>query len=230
MNHYSTREWLRVGLLLAFAGGMLDAYTFLWRGQVLATAETGNMVMMGVSLVQGDWAKTISYLFPILAFALGVFASEVAKNKLEHRGNFPHWRRLILLLEVAIICVVAFLPLGIGDGVTNIAISFVSALQVASFRSFRGCPAFTTMCTGNLRSGMDGLSQWYFHHDLLAKAKAKLYFSIISAFIVGVLTCGLSSIWMGAHSVLLATIPLIIVYFIIRGACDAPTSKCNKRV
>ena len=40
-----------MGALLAAAGGLLDAYTYLSRGGVFANAETGNMVLFGICLI-----------------------------------------------------------------------------------------------------------------------------------------------------------------------------------
>ena len=71
-----TSEALRVGLVLALAGGYLDAYTYLCRGGVFANAETGNMVLLGVKLAAGDWGGAVKYLPPIFAFFLGVLAAE----------------------------------------------------------------------------------------------------------------------------------------------------------
>ena len=65
-------EALRVGLLLAMAGGFLDAYTYLGRGHVFANAQTGIIVMLGVDAARGDWAGAGHYLLPILAFVAGV--------------------------------------------------------------------------------------------------------------------------------------------------------------
>lgn len=48
-------ETLPLGLLLALAGGSLDCYTYLNRGQVFATAETGNLVMMGAWCSPRSW-------------------------------------------------------------------------------------------------------------------------------------------------------------------------------
>ena len=53
MKRYQMSESLPVGLLLALAGGILDSYTYLNRGQVFATAETGNLVLLGIHLAQG---------------------------------------------------------------------------------------------------------------------------------------------------------------------------------
>ena len=49
-------ESIRLGSILMFSGGFLDAYSYLVRGQVFATAETGNIALMGISLARGDLA------------------------------------------------------------------------------------------------------------------------------------------------------------------------------
>ncbi len=122
-----------MGALLAAAGGLLDAYTYLSRGGVFANAETGNMVLFGICLTQGQWRKAVGYLFPILAFALGVLAAEFIR---EHHRSGPkfHWRHTVLLAEAAVVCAVAFLPRGDWDPLANTLVAFVCALQVETFR------------------------------------------------------------------------------------------------
>ena len=60
-------ESLRIGILLALAGGFLDAYTYLCRGKVFANAQTGNMVMLGISFLEGNTTNVIKYIIPIIA-------------------------------------------------------------------------------------------------------------------------------------------------------------------
>ena len=73
MRHdYQRSESFRATAMLAVAGGFLDAYTYLCRGQVFANAQTGNMVLLAIRLAEGSWAQAFHYLMPILAFALGI--------------------------------------------------------------------------------------------------------------------------------------------------------------
>ena len=51
-------ETIRLGTLLALTGGFMDAYSYLVRGGVFANAETGNIVLMGINLAQGNWGRT----------------------------------------------------------------------------------------------------------------------------------------------------------------------------
>ena len=178
-------ETLPLGLLLALAGGSLDCYTYLNRGQVFATAETGNLVMMGARLALGDWVQALHYLPPILAFAAGVLATELLRSLLQ-RWKLPlDWRKWILLLECAVVAAVALLPLGRWDLLANGLISFTSAMQVESFRVINGCACATTMCTGNLRSAAERFYLFWTTGDPSRRTESLHYCGIILSFIGG---------------------------------------------
>lgn len=209
---FQRSESLPVGLLLALAGGILDSYTYLNRGEVFATAETGNMVMLGIHLSRGMWGGVLHYLLPILAFTLGVLCTELLKRHMESRGNQIHWRLPLLLVECVVIGIVAALPLGELDPLANILISFTSAIQIESFRKFMGCACATTMCTGNLRSGTENLFQWLRSRERACLNKARFYYGLIFSFITGAVICAvLTSLWAG-HVVLIACIPLLTAF------------------
>ena len=59
--------------LLAITGGFLDIYTYVVRGKVFANAQTGNIVLFGLNIAEGNVKESFYYLIPILAFMLGVF-------------------------------------------------------------------------------------------------------------------------------------------------------------
>lgn len=48
-------ESIRLGALLAISGGMMDAYSYIMRGHVFANAQTGNMLLFGVNLSEGNF-------------------------------------------------------------------------------------------------------------------------------------------------------------------------------
>ena len=183
-KQFQKSESFLVGALLAAAGGLLDAYTYLSRGGVFANAETGNMVLFGICLTQGQWGKAVGYLFPILAFALGVLAAELIRER--HRsGPRFHWRHTVLLAEVAVVCAVAFLPRGEWDSLANTLVAFVCALQVETFRKVRGNPFATTMCTGNLRSGTEAIYHGVTKGKWESVEKGLCYYGVIACFIAG---------------------------------------------
>lgn len=211
-----TSDSLTVGLLLALAGGILDSYSYLNRGQVFATAETGNLVLLGINLAQGHFSQSIRYLLPILAFAAGVLATELLRHHLGAQAGRLHWRQPILLAECAVLVLVAFLPQGSLDPLANILISFTSAVQMESFRKFRGCSCATTMCTGNLRSGTEHLFRRLITPENTGSGStAMLYYGLILAFVSGAVLSGLLSPMFSSRTVLCACVPLLAVFLLL---------------
>ena len=43
-------ESIRLGVVLAIAGGFMDAYSYMCRGKVFANAQTGNILLLGIHL------------------------------------------------------------------------------------------------------------------------------------------------------------------------------------
>ena len=46
-------------LLLTFAGGFTDAYTFIYRGGVFATMQTGNLIKFFINITKGRQIKEL---------------------------------------------------------------------------------------------------------------------------------------------------------------------------
>lgn len=207
-------ESLLLGGLLAMAGGFFDAYTYLCRGGVFANAQTGNIVLFGLKLAEGEWQRALTYLLPILAFAFGVVAAELVKRhgKRENRPDAGlHWRQVIVIAEIVLLAVVAFLPQQM-NMVVNTVISFVCAMQVETFRKVRGSAFATTMCTGNLRSGTEQLIIWRQTGNRKAAHKARHYYAIILWFIAGAALGTLCTDAWGERALLLTCAPLLAAF------------------
>jgi len=63
-------ETVQISLLLAFAGGYLDAYTWIIHG-VMANAQTANLVLLWVHGTVGEW-DILHNRLPDLAGTLGI--------------------------------------------------------------------------------------------------------------------------------------------------------------
>ncbi len=207
-------ERFRVGALLTLAGGLLDAYTYVMRGGVFANAQTGNIVLLGVRAMEGEWSGALHYLLPILAFAAGVIAAEFIRERLKTvRG--VHWRQASVAMEVAVLAVVAFLPAE-RNGLANIGVSFVCAVQVESFRKVHGNAFATTMCTGNLRSGTERLYRFLRTGQREHLDRAVQYGGVILCFIVGAALGAWCSTALGLYTAAVACIPLMAALLMMR--------------
>ena len=213
-KRFQQSESFAVGALLTVAGGLLDAYTYRSRGGVFANAETGNMVLLGVYLTQGQWRKAVSYLFPIVAYALGVLTAEWIRD--HHRdGRRYHWRHSVLLAEVAVVCGASFLPLGKWDALVNVLVAFICAMQVETFRKVRGNPFATTMCTGNLRSGTEALYRGLADRRREAVEKGLCYYAIIACFVAGAVLGVVLTSFAPQRAVLAAAFFLLAAFFLM---------------
>ena len=188
-------EAFRTTVFLTLSGGFQDAYTYMGRGKVFANAQTGNIVLMATNFCEGDFAKALRYLLPLLAFAAGVYFAEGIRNRYHLMERF-HWRQLILLIEIALLFVVGFIPNNL-DWLANMLVSFVCAMQVQSFRKVHGNAYASTMCIGNMRSGMQYLYTGLHTKDRAVLRRAMQYFAVIALFAVGAAAGSLLTIHFG---------------------------------
>lgn len=202
-----------LGILLALAGGYLDAYTYLLRGGVFANAQTGNIVLLGISLARQNWSRAGYYMVPILTFAAGVLVTELIRGRYQYASTL-HWRQIILSVEILALVGVALLPLGQMDMLANVLVSFVCALQVQSFRKVDGNSMATTMCTGNLRSGTELLCRYWRTGERSLLRRAGEYYGIILAFVAGAAVGTLLSM-SGDGWVVLAPVALLGAAFLL---------------
>lgn len=146
-------ESIRLGALLAISGGMMDAYSYIMRGHVFANAQTGNMLLFGVNLSEGNFQTALTYFCPILAFTIGIMLADVFRMK---SIEMLHWRQISVLIEAVILFGVAFIPLPL-NLLANSLTSLACGIQVESFRKIHGRGIATTMCIGNLRSATQNM-------------------------------------------------------------------------
>ena len=174
---------------LSISGGLQDAYTYIYRGEVFANAQTGNIVLLSQSLVERKWSTVIHYLIPLGFFAMGIVVAEGIRQKYKNVQRI-HWSQLVLLLEMLLLLVVGFLPTAC-NLLANAMVSFACAMQVQTFRKVRGHAYASTMCIGNMRSGTEALCAYFHTHDREVLKKALTYFGVIGIFAVG---AGLGSV------------------------------------
>lgn len=208
-------ESLLLGAILATVGGFLDAHTYICRGKVFANAETGNIVLMGAKLAEGDFKDAFFYLIPITAFACGVFCAEVVKKRFK-QSSYIHWRQITVAAEIIVLVSISFVePTRTHNIFTNALVAFVCSLQVQSFRQISGVPLTTTMCTGNLRSGTEHLFNAVTTKNKTILKTAFKYYSIIFFFVLGAEIGAVLSEKIGRYSTLFAAAGLLVAFLLM---------------
>ena len=170
-------------IFLALSGGLQDAYTYCVRIGVFANAQTGNVVLMSQYLMQGNFSMAGHFAVPLLSFAFGVFVAEKLQARFKYASKL-HWRQGLLVLEIVLLVFVGFLPESLNVTASSI-VSFVCAMQVQAFRKVNGYSYASTMCIGNLRSGVAALSAFFRDHKKEQLRETYHYFGVIGFFEAG---------------------------------------------
>lgn len=197
---------LACALLLAFIGGILDAFLYLDHGRVFAGAMTGNAVLCAVALLHRDAHDALMHLLPLLCFAVGAWAAYVAESRIRHAVLAA------LSIEAACLFVASFLPPGFPDLVFIAIVSGLAGFQVGSFRTVDKFVYSSTFITGELREGLDAL-----HRALqpATRRKGMREFRdlglVILFFLAGAVSGALLAVRIGNHTLWLPVALLLIV-------------------
>ena len=197
----------RLAFFLSLAGGFQDAYSYICRGNVFANAQTGNIVLLSGHLISGQFIKAIHYIFPILAFLSGIYLTEWIQY-LYKKNRILHWRQIILFFEIVAMVFVGCLPSSM-NVLANIILSFSCAMQVSSFKKFRGITFATTTCIGNMRNATEFLAQYHIYSQKESIYKSLHYYGAIAIFSLGS-SLGFISIWIAALFLFIGFILMLI--------------------
>lgn len=200
-------------VFLALSGGFQDAYTYFTRDEVFSNAQTGNVVLMSQHFMMGEWQAGLRYLYPLFAFAFGVFFAEQVQGRFKYAKKL-HWRQSILLMEILILFFVGFLTEG-WNMLATVLVSFSCAMQVQTFRKVNGHSYASTMCIGNLRSGTAALSAYMRDRRPEQIRQAMYYFGIILFFAVGAGIGGNLSMRLGFKAIWFSSAVLAVSFLLM---------------
>ena len=175
-------ESIELGIILALAGGFMDVYSYIGRDHVFANAQTGNILLVGVSISEGNWALAGRYFFPVVSFAVGIMLADLVHERF---GSVIHWRQVTVFFEAVILLGVSFIPGGGYNLLANCLTSFACGMQVESFRKIHGHGIATTMCIGNLRNALQNVDDYIITHKRGFLENGVLYFGVIFTFVFG---------------------------------------------
>lgn len=144
-------ETVQIALLLAFAGGYLDAYTWIIHG-VMANAQTANLVLLWVHGTVGQWKEALHFVPPIMAFGVGVVVAAWLRRATGDRASV-----ISTLTEIALLVAIGILHNRLPEMAGTLGISFVAAMQTAIFTRVEGVAYSSVMITGNLRQAIEGV-------------------------------------------------------------------------
>lgn len=203
-------EMIRIGILAAFMGGYLDAYTYVLHGGVFANTQTGNLILMTIYLFEKQWSQVLLRLIPILVFGMGILLFEVIC-----KFNKKYSINIVLIIQAILILIIGFGAFKDNSTIVCSTISFICALQLVSFKKMKGLPYATIMCTGNLRSFSEFFSKWILYKNKEDIKKALKYLLIIFVFCFGVFAGMFFVNLISFYSILILLVNILIKYIFL---------------
>jgi uncharacterized membrane protein YoaK (UPF0700 family) len=143
-------ETLAVALLLAFAGGYIDTFTWIRHG-ILANAQTANLVFLWVHATAAQWQQAFHFVPPLFAFGVGVVIATWLRRAVGDRAG-----ELSLVVEIGMLILVGFLHNRVPQIAGTLGISMVAAMQTSIFTRVEGATYSSVMITGNFRQAIEG--------------------------------------------------------------------------
>jgi uncharacterized membrane protein YoaK (UPF0700 family) len=152
-------------LVLTFSAGSVDAISYLGLGHVFTAMMTGNIVLLGLALAQGEVLATLRSIVALLGFAIGVFVGAIIVERDSEPAEWPAAVTRALAFETVLLGIFAGISWVIGtlSGVIYLLIILLAlamGIQSAAVRRL-GVPGIaTTYITGTLTSLMVDLLGW----------------------------------------------------------------------
>ena len=153
---------------LAAAAGAVDVLAFTRMGQAFASIVTGNLVVAGTAIGQGDPRMLANVALAVAAFAVGVVLGGLGVRSAGlSSARWPVQVTVLCLVELVELVVLLVLtgvwlatggaPLGAAQYVALVAAALAMGLQSAAFRLVPVPGVTTTYFTGTLTSLLVGL-------------------------------------------------------------------------
>ncbi|WP_125713148.1 YoaK family protein [Companilactobacillus kedongensis] len=200
--------------LMAMTSGGIDAYSYLTHGHVFASMQTGNLILLGVNIIDGKFSVILNYLLPILTYCI---AAAITKWFQLH---FPKEARvdrqsLILSFELFVFLIVAIISDIVPLDITILMISFAISAQFVEFSSLHGMPVNTLMMSGNIKKvGMltvDGV----INKKPKSIRRAKRSLLLILAFFIGIIVSAWAVKILDRQAILFEVLILLVALFVV---------------
>lgn len=150
-----------------FLMGFIDSYTFIERGELFASAQTGNIIILVANLFEGHWMKAMVHVFTFLGFALGAFIGQGMIEHFKDRGWGKY--RVYLSPQIILLLIIALIQQFIGNSLIGFLLGSLAGYELTVFRKFGSTNINNGIMTGNAKNLMNNLYKAIFNKDSEAK-------------------------------------------------------------
>ena len=203
----SSEQRMLVMALMMMTAGCMGAYTYLVRGGVFCNAQTGNLLLMGLSLGGESGLKGALYYFiPFAAYMGGTIVSEILSPRITPKFGM-HWPALFTLIEILVFLIVGLVPKSVPNSIIQCVIMFTAACQYNSFQKGGSIPMATTFCTNHVRQLSIFLFRWTKTRDAASRRRVVTHLAMIACFVFGAMMISIFDEQLAEKTIWLAIVP-----------------------
>jgi len=227
-------------IVLTWAASAVDAISYLGLGHVFTANMTGNAVLLGLAIGQGQGLAAVRSIIALAGFVLGVALGAIILEKGPHHTAWPVAVTRAVLVEGIILGMFTVTwHLGVRDGAIIYALITLSAvamgIQSAAIRHLKVPGIATTYITGTLTSMVAEFAIWLYglrlsplavdptgqSAALEAPAARRHHGARLQALVVLVYVFAalVSAFLQARHSRLVTLSPLVAVVLVVLNAC-----------
>lgn len=198
-------------------GRVLGSFYLSAPGGCLLQCADGKCSSNGNGLRNRALDGRLYYLIPISAYMLGAFVSELLPNPIKHR-LLVRWDTLLILIEMAVVLGIGFLPESAPVQISQVAINFIASMQYNTFRQAEGIPVATTFATNHIRQIGIGLAKEIRHRHTDEKShriKLKMHLKMLFFFAVGCIAGAFLSNHFLGKAIWATLLPLAFVFCVL---------------
>lgn len=213
MKHKITERYI-FAYVMAIIGGYIGGYSYTIRGGVFASAQTGNLIQLGLKITVGNFSAWYLHIFPIIMFGLGIMLCEYMKMEIGDKKKI-HWKQILLIIEALILLGVAFVEAGPLNLYANMLLGLAAGMQTQMIRMVEGTVMMTTMLSGNARTMTELLYHAIREKNITKYKTVVKQFGVMLSFITGVITAGFVSHRIGYPAIAVAIVFIIAAQVLI---------------
>ncbi|MEQ6218765.1 YoaK family protein [Levilactobacillus brevis] len=169
--------------------GMIDADTFLNHGAVFVSAQTGNLVVFAVKLIEHGWGAAWVNVPVWIGYFLGCFGAQGLSEHLG-RGNNRRQMRWLMVLDVGAYVILASLQQTLPTMWLIFFLGIVAGYELTVFRQVGGLGINNGIMTGNTKNLATSTYRAWIVGDQSARQRQIRLAGVLLIFIVG---CGVGA-------------------------------------
>lgn len=201
-------------------GGFLGTYSIMNYHDILAAAQTANMIDIVMAILGKDVSSFLVRLGAVVLYLMGFFLTVYIP-----KFTKVNVQTFALIVDALAVVMMGLIPSGINDVIALYPIFFAMAVQWNSFTKVENYVSSTIFSTNNLKQATTSLMEYFLdtEKDTQKLDKSKFFSGSILGYHLGVALAFCSCKMLGTLGVWLCLVPIAIAMIshirVLKGNC-----------